>query len=73
MMGQNTLWRALFQRLRKVGQRKCKHELETFTRIESGKLSEPGEPEREVRIRMLYARCKKCAPDTWSSSVWRGS
>lgn len=43
-----------------VFKRKCKHESTISEGIETGKLSEPGEPSREVQIRLVRVKCKKC-------------
>ena len=40
--------------------KKCKHEKTAYTKVVSGKLHEPGEPEREVKLRVRYVECKKC-------------
>lgn len=38
-----------------------KHDPEVITRIETGTLAEPnGSPSREVQIRIILTRCKRC-------------
>lgn len=66
-MKKDELWLALLQRLHKWARavifcynKKCKHEPKGYARVESGLLREPGEQEREVKIRMCYIRCTKC-------------
>lgn len=54
------IFATIIERIKKTLHRKCKHESEIFSEIVSGKLSEPGEPEREIRIRIRYVKCKKC-------------
>lgn len=48
--------------LKSVIRSKCEHELEVTEGIETGKLKEPSESsEREVQIRMIYVKCRKCS------------
>lgn len=46
--------------LKSVIKSKCENELEVTASIETGKLNEPSEPEREVQIRIVYVKCRKC-------------